>query len=177
MITWFVMTDEARTAAESSATDNGREQRTLRGPLFRFACLAIFVVTLPFTWGQTASCNGSGKTFTGFELFAKEPDIAIGVGFVFVVPVMLGFVQYALRKPWKRAIVELVSILLSGFATFYCFLATIFSGFLARGGGRIYAAPLIATIAAFMMMVHAFRGAVLRVAEMVTTRRKQNPPT
>jgi hypothetical protein len=176
MITWFVMTDEARTAADASTTDKPREQRTLGGPLFRLACLALFVMTLPFTWGQTASCNGSGKTFTGFELLAKEPDVGFGVGFVFVVPVVLGFVQYDVWRPWKRAVTEVISILLSGFATFYCFIATILSGAFARGGGRIYPAPLIATIAAFLMTIHAFRGAVLRVAEMVTTRRTGTPP-
>lgn len=176
MITWFVMTDEPRAVDAPSTTDNARNQRTLGGPLFRLACLALFVMTLPFTWGETASCNGPRKTFTGIEQFAKEPDIAFGVGFIFVVPVLLGFVQYGVRQPWKRAIAELVSILLSGFATFYCFIATIFSGAFARGGGRIYPAPLIATIAAFIMTVHAFRGAVLRVAETVTTRRKQKPP-
>ncbi len=168
------MTDEARTSAKPSATENAREQRTLRGPLFRFACLALFVMTLPFTWGETASCNGPRKTFTGLEQATSNPGNAISLGFIFITPVLLGFVQYYVRPTGIRAMSELISTMLSGLGTFFCFIATVFQGDITHKSSRFYFAPLIATIAAFMMTVHAFRGAILRVAEMVKTRRKDN---
>lgn len=176
MITWFVMTDEPRAVDAPSTTDNARNQRSLGGPLFRFACLALFVMTLPFTWGETASCNGPRKAFTGLEQATSNPGNALSLGFIFITPVLLGFVQYYVRPPGIRAMFELISMMLSGLGTFFCFLATVFQGDITHKSSRFYFAPLVATIAAFMMTVHAFRGAVLRVSELVTTRRKQKPP-
>jgi hypothetical protein len=160
-------------ATPPDATPTTPRETPSRSPFVRLAFCVIFVLTLPFTWGATSSCSGLTKTYTGFEQATKNPGNTITLSIIYVIPVVLGFVQYYMRPPWMRAMAELISAMLSGFGTFFCFISTIFAGALSNRGDRFFPAPLIATIATFMMTVHAFRGAVERVMETFAMRSKE----
>jgi hypothetical protein len=170
---WFVM-DKNQPAKKPRAAVPGTRRKVEReSPFVRFGFFAVFVLTLPFTWGQTSSCNGPGKAYTGFELVTKSPEESIALGILFIAPVLLGFVQYYRRPNWMHVVMELVAAICSGLGTAYCFLAAVFSNLFSNKGGPIFPAPFIATLAAFLMTLHALKGIVIRIAELVTTRKKK----
>jgi len=169
------MNDVPKADDKVNADPDASSKKGLRNPFMRLALCAMFALTLPFTWGETVSCSGTGKPYTGIEQVTKNPGNIIGIIVIFGMPVVLGFVQYFLRPVWARVFAELMATMFAGVGTFYCFVSTILSGGLSSKSDRFYPAPLIATVVTFMMALHAFRGAIGWIAEMIKARRKVQP--
>lgn len=146
---------------------------TPANPLIRLGFFVVFLLTLPFTWGQSSSCNGPIKTYTGVEHLVLRPDAAEKVQFavIFVGPIVLGFVQYFVRPLWARVGAEFLATMLSGFGTFVCLLSGIFSGDLLHKSRDTFIAPFVAAVAIFGILIHAFKSTIQRMNELIIERR------
>lgn len=164
----------------SGETQNQAHRKTpAANPLVRLGLLSIFLLTLPFTWGASSSCNGLTKTYTGYEHLVLRPDAAekVQIAIVFVGPIVLAFVQYFVRSLWARLGAEFVATMLSGFGTFFCFLSAIFSGDIMHHSRDTFFAPFVATFATFGIFVHAIRSTVQRMNEILIERRSAKNKT
>jgi len=141
------------------------------GPFKRLGLLAIILLTLPFTWGETSSCNGPVHTYTGFEQLARNPGNTISLAVIFITPVVLGFLQHRSRSTGVRLIFELVAAMMSSVGTLYCLVSAFFGGSLLNKPKELYLAPWVATVASAWMLLDAFVGAVRRGGEMITASR------
>ena len=140
----------------------------------RLGLLMVFIATLPFTWGETASCNGPSTAYTGYEQMTKESSSIIAYVFIFGTPVLLGFGQYLVRPAWARLGFDFAATVVSAFGAFYCFLSAAIAGSLFTRTSRFYPAPWVATVAVFAMTVDAFLGAIHHLMTMLLARRKRN---
>ncbi|MBK9262684.1 MAG: hypothetical protein IPM54_23140 [Polyangiaceae bacterium] len=165
------MENDLQAAPKENAAPDASQKRGSRSPFARLAFFTIFLFTLPFTWGQTSSCNGPTGTYTGLEQATKTPSDIISLIVIFVMPVLFGFLQCHMRPTWMRLLSELIAGMFASLGAFYCFLSFIFAGGLFHKSDRIFPAPLIATIATAMMALHAFHGAIDRIADMIKARR------
>lgn len=170
------MENDLQAAPKENAASDASQKRG-SSPFVRLAFFTIFLFTLPFTWGQTSSCNGPTGTYTGLEQATKTPSNIISLIVIFVTPVLFGFLQCYMRPTWMRLLSELIAGLFSSVGSFYCFISFIFSGGLLHKSDRFFPAPLIAMIATAMMALHAFHGAIDRIADMIKARRKANRPS
>lgn len=178
-VAWFVMENGALPES-SSETKSDVPGKTHRGnPLVRLGLFSIFLLTLPFTWGETSSCNGPTTIYTGYEKLVLKPTAGelLNIAVIFLSPIILGFVQYFVRVPWARVAAEFVATMFSGLGTFYCFLSAILSGDLVHKSRQTYPAPFVATFVMLAIFVHAFRSTVQRMNEFLIERRSAKPKT
>lgn len=140
-------------------------------PWTRLGLLAIFISTLPFTWGETSSCNGPSHTYTGFEQ-ATKPGNIIPFVVIFATPVLVGFVQLLARAAWVRLGFDLIAGMFASLGTLYCFLAAAIGGNLLSRSSRVFLAPWIATIALALIMTDAFWGAAQQLHTLLWARRR-----
>lgn len=155
------------------------EKTARANPLVRLGWFSIFLLTLPFTWGETSSCNGTATVYTGYEKLILKPNAGelLSIAVIFLTPIILGFVQYFARPAWARVAVEFVATIFAGLGTFFCFLSAIFSGDITHKSGQAYPAPFVATLALFAVLIHAFKSTIQRMNEILAERRssKRNP--
>jgi hypothetical protein len=142
-------------------------------PLLRLGFFACFLLTLPFTWGETSSCNGPTTMYTGYEKLVLKPNAGevLSIAVIFLSPIILGFVQYFVRVSWLRLAAEFGATMFSSFGTFYCFLSAIFSGDLVHNSRQTHPAPFVATFVMLAILVHAFRSTIHRMNEILIERR------
>lgn len=143
-----------------------------RSPLRRVVLFALFGLTLPFVWGETSSCNGPQKTYTGLDLLTSEKDNGIYFGLIILAPVLLGLLQHRLRSALARLALELPAILFGLYGTLYCLVQAVFGGGLSSSA-RSYPAPFIAALAPLLMTFDACRGAAERIGELLAERRRR----
>lgn len=136
--------------------------------------LMVFLATLPFTWGETASCNGPTREYTGYEQMTRETSNIIAYVFIFGTPVLLGFGQYVVRPAWARLGFDFAATVVSSFGAFFCFLSAAIAGNLFARTSRVYPAPWVATVAVFLTMVDGFAGAMHHLKTILETRRSRN---
>jgi len=158
-------------AGENKVDVPGKAARA--NPLVRLGWFSIFLLTLPFTWGETSSCNGPTTVYTGYEKLILKPNAGelLSIAVIFFTPIILGFVQYFLRPTWARLVAEMGSAVFASFGTFYCFLSAIFSGDLVHKSGQTHPAPFVATIAMMGVSIHAFKSTIQRMNEILIERR------
>lgn len=168
----------ASPAELSSETQSPVPGKTARAnPLVRLGFFTVFLLTLPFTWGETSSCNGPTTMYTGYEKLVLKPAAGevLSIAIIFLSPIILGFVQYFARPSWLRLASEFVATMFSGFGTFYCFLSAIFSGDLLHKSRQTHPAPFVATFVMLAILIHAFRSTIQRMTEMILERRSAKP--
>jgi hypothetical protein len=141
-------------------------------PFLRLGMLVLFGLTLPFTWGESSSCNGPTRTFTGLEQITKNPGNAISLIVLLVTPVLLAFCLHLARAAWVRLGFECIAGMFSNLALFFCFLSAVFSGDLLHKSSRVYPAPWMATLATLVLTLDAYWGAFLQIKQMVQARRR-----
>jgi hypothetical protein len=163
---------------ESEITPNESHPAETQGktrpwsPFLRLGMFVLFGLTLPFTWGESASCNGPTRTFTGFEQVTKEPGSVISIALLFLTPILFAFCLHLARAAWLRLGFECIASMFSSLALFYCFLSAVFSGDLLHKSTRVYPAPWIATMATLVMTLDAYWGVILQIKQMVQAHRR-----
>jgi len=143
-----------------------------RSPFRRLVLLALFVLTLPFDWGERSSCQGGPRTFTGIELFTERPDNGISIAVLVLTPVVLGLLQPRIRNAVAGLLTEFASMLFASLGTMFCFVNAVFSSGFAPSSDRVYPAPWIATLISLLTVVDAGQGAVERIRDIVAERKR-----
>jgi hypothetical protein len=155
----FEMHNEPLPDEPATPTDTpGKPRQSF--PLLRLGLFTLFILTLPFTWGETSSCNGPSRTFTGFEHATRDAGNTIAFVVIFSTPVLLAFLVYFTRTTWIRLGFESIAAMFSSFGTFYCFISAVITGDITHKSSRAYPAPWVATIAMLLMTLDTFRGVV-----------------
>lgn len=132
-------------------------------PWARFGSFLVFLATLPFTWGETSSCNGPTRTYTGIEQITQTKANIIPFVIIFGTPILLGFLQFLARTAWFRLGMESVAALFASLGTLHCFLAGAIGGNLLTKNERVYVAPWVATLAMLLVLIDAFWCAVQQI--------------
>lgn len=143
-----------------------------RSPYRRLVLLGLFLLTLPFEWGELSSCQGGPRTFTGIDVLTEHPQNGISIAVLFLMPVLLGLVQHRVRNAVARLLMEFVSMLFGSLGTLFCFVNAVFSGGF-TSSGRFYPAPWIATLAPLLTVIDACQGAVGRIRDIVQERKQR----
>ncbi|UQA60496.1 hypothetical protein [Polyangium aurulentum] len=139
----------------------------------RAVLFALFAFTLPFVWGNTSSCNGPQKAYTGFELFTSEHNNGIHAGLMILAPVLLGLLQRYVRNALVRLALELPAIVCGLWGALYCYFQAVFGDGILSNERNVHPAPFIAAFAPFLMAVDACRGAAERITELLAERRRR----
>jgi len=137
--------------------------------------LGLFMLTLPFEWGERSSCQGGARTFTGIDLLTERPENGVSIAVLFVTPVLIGLLQPRIRNAIVGLLLELGATFFASLGTLYCFINAIFAGGF-NGSHRAYLAPWIAMLAPLLMLVDACQGAVARMREILEKRRQRRLP-
>ncbi|MDI1442719.1 hypothetical protein [Polyangium sp. 6x1] len=167
------MADEQQTSGPSPDVPEIPPQKPRRSPFRRLLLLALFALTLPFEWGMRSSCQGSPRTYTGIEVLTENPSNGISIAVLFLTPVLLGLLQHRIRNAIARLLMELASAMFASLATMYCFVNAIFAGDLGSSHNRFFPAPWIATLASLLTVIDACQGAVERIRDLVTERKRR----
>lgn len=139
-------------------------------PWARLGLLVIFIGTLPFTWGETSSCNGPTRTYTGLEQ-ATKPGNLIPFVIIFATPVVLGFLQYLARAAWVRLGTELLAAMFACLGTVHCLASAVFGGGLLGSHSTSYPAPWVATITMTLTSLDTFGGVLQQLHALFWGRR------
>ncbi|MDI1479414.1 hypothetical protein [Polyangium sp. y55x31] len=165
------MVDEQASGPEPDLPEIPLE-KPRRSPYRRLVLLALFLLTLPFEWGERSSCQGSPRTFTGIDVLTEHPQNGISIAVLFLTPVLLGLLQHRIRNTVVRLLMEFVSMLFASLGTLFCFVNAVFSGGFGSSG-RFYPAPWLATLAPLFMVINACQGAVGRISDIVQERKRR----
>lgn len=142
----------------------------LRRPHRRVLFLAVFLLTLPFTWGEAGGCTSDGaKRYTGLDVLVTERQGAV-LALLVLLPVALSVLAPFLRRAGVRLACELIAGVLATFAAVLSMLFGVIGSLGAKGGP--YLAPAVAALAVFAIAVESMSSAT---KEFIAIRSARHP--